>query len=293
VRTQKQARKEKPKHLTPKSEVLRELCPLSGNNCAMPSCKNVIIDPKGVVVGHICHIEAALPDGARFNADQSNEDRRALSNLVLMCAGHHLQIDSKKYEEEWPVAAVRKLKAEHEANFKGLDGSLEQRFRSEFTDNTAWLDPSEPKTYKRLEELVPDCKLHGEDAPKRQRQIKTFLKRARLVPQTERDFMLNVINRAIRLNGSSDGSVLVHVDDIMSAFGIGVTKLKNLGKALERYSVGDLDLYGSGGPDEYHVRIGNPSDYLTWFDINEFCNKSGATLQEFVVDLKFGLLDKA
>lgn len=293
IKTPKQALKETPKRLTPKPEVLRELYLLSGNNCAMLNCKNVIIDSMGVVVGHICHIEATMPDGSRFNADMSNNDCRALSNLVLMCAGHHLQIDSKKYEAKWPVAAVRKLKADHEARFKGLDGSLEQRFQSEFVDSTTSLDPSEPKTYKRLEQLVPECKLAEKDAAKRAKQVKAFLKKARLVPQIERDFMLNVINRAIRLDRSSEGSILVHVDDIRSAFGIGATKLKNLGDALARYGVGDVDLYGVCDRDEYHVRVSNPSDYVTWFDINEFCGKSGATLQDFVVDLKFGLLDKA
>ncbi len=293
MKTPKQARKETPKRLTPKPEVLRELYLLSGNNCAMPNCKNVIIDSMGVVVGHICHIEAAMPDGPRFNVAMSNNDRRALSNLILMCSGHHLQIDSKKYEAKWPVAAVRKLKADHEARFKGLDGSLEQRFQSEFVDSTASLDPSEPKSYKRLEQLVPECKLDEEDAVKRAKQVTAFLKKARLVPQTERDFMLNVINRAIRLDRSSDGDILVHVDDIRSAFGISHSKIKTLGEALERYGVGDVDLYRVGDRDEHHVRVSNPSDFVTWFDINEFCDKSGDTLQDFVIDLKFGLLDKA
>jgi hypothetical protein len=113
------------------------------------------------------------------------------------------------------------------------------------------------------------------------------------VPQTERDFMLNVINRAIRLDRRSEGSILVHVDDIKSAFKIGATKIKNLGDALERYGVGDVDQYGVGDRDDYYVRVSEPSDYVTWRDINEFCIKSGAALQDFVVDLKFGLLDKA
>ena len=288
----KQSGKEMPKRLTPKPEVLRELYLLSGNNCAMPTCKNVIIDTVGVVVGHICHIEAAMPDGPRFNKGQSNNDRRALSNLVLMCAGHHIQIDSKKYEAKWPVGAVRKLKADHEARFKGLDGSLEQRFQSEFEDTTASLDPTEPKTYKVLEKLLPDCKLDDEDALIRATQVADFLNKARMVPQTERDFMLNVINRAIRLNLGSSGQILVHVDDIRSAFKIGQTKIKSLGDALSRYGVGDVDLYGVGEKDEYHVRVSNPSEYLTWFDISDFCSKSGTALQDFVVDLKFGLLDK-
>ena len=53
--------KEKPKRLTPKPEVLRELYLLSGNQCAMPNCRNVIIDDKGTVIGQVCHIEAAMP----------------------------------------------------------------------------------------------------------------------------------------------------------------------------------------------------------------------------------------
>ena len=85
---------EKPKRLTPTPEVLRQLYLLSGNNCAMADCDHLIIDGKGVVIGHVCHIEAALPDGARFNAQMTNEQRRAESNLVLMCGGHHKSIRS-------------------------------------------------------------------------------------------------------------------------------------------------------------------------------------------------------
>ena len=111
------------------------------------------------------------------------------------------------------------------------------------------------------------------------------------MPQTERDFMLNVITRAIRLDRNSNSSVLVHVDDIRSAFRIGATKIDKLGDALKRYGVGDVDLYGVGDRDEPHVRISSPSDYLTWFDINEFCKKTGAELRDFVVNLEFGRLD--
>ncbi|MCP3018634.1 hypothetical protein [Cupriavidus basilensis] len=96
------------KRLTPKPDTLRELYLLSGNNCAIPDCDNVIIDHGGVVVGHVCHIEAAMLDGARFNPAQSNENRRSLDNLVLMCAGHHAQIDSKKHEATWTVSKLKK-----------------------------------------------------------------------------------------------------------------------------------------------------------------------------------------
>lgn len=291
--TPKQVPKEKPKRLTPTPITLRELYLLSGNNCAMPNCNNVIIDSMGVVVGHICHIEAAMTDGARFNEDMSNDDRRSLSNLVLMCAGHHLQIDSLKNVSRWPLPDVRRLKADHEARFKGLDRSLEQRFKSEFVDSTVLLDPTEPEFFNRLEQLIPECKLDQEDAETRAKQVSAFLTKAGLVPQTERDFMLNVINRAIRLDHSYNGVVLVHINDIRSAFNIEYSEINALGKALERYGVGDVDLNGGDGGDEYHVKISNPSEYLSWFDISYFCDQTGTALENFVVDLKFGLLDKA
>lgn len=279
------------KRLTPTPEVLRELYLLSGNNCAMPDCDHVILDRKGVVVGHICHIEAVMPDGPRFNPNQSNEDRRALSNLVLMCAGHHTQIDSVKYEARWPVAAVRKLKDDHEKKFKGLDGSLKQAFRSAFVDTTASLAPSEPGDFKRLERLVPDCKVRGGDAKKRASQIKEFVARATKAPETERDFMLGVIKRAITL-GSREAVVSIHVDDIQNAFEISANKVKTLGEGLRRYGLGDVDLVGTVDGDEYHVQVKDPSHYVNWFDVDAFCKASGHELEQFVMSLKFGLLDE-
>lgn len=279
------------RRLTPTPAVLRELYLLSGNNCAMPDCDHVIVDRKGVVVGHICHIEAAMPDGPRFNSKQSNEDRRALSNLVLMCAGHHIQIDSVKYENRWPVGAVRKLKNDHENNFKGIAGSLKQAFRTTFVDTTASLAPSEPSDFKELERLVPDCKLLGEDAKKRASQIKEFVAKAAKAPETERNFMLGVIRRAITL-GSREAVVSVHVDDIQNAFKISANKLKTLGDGLRRYGLGDVDLVGTLDGDEYHVQIKDPSHYVNWFDLNAFCEASGYELEQFVINLKFGLLDK-
>lgn len=287
----KKSTKEATKRLTPTPDVLRELYLLSGNNCAMPDCDHVILDRKGVVVGHICHIEAAMPDGPRFNPNQTNEDRRALSNLVLMCAGHHIQIDSKKYEAQWPVAAVRKLKDDHESKFKGIDGSLKQAFRSTFVDSTASLVPSEPGNFEELERLVPNCEVHEEQAKKRASQIKRFVSRAAKAPETERDFMLSVIKRAITL-GSRENVVSVHVDDIRNAFKISANKVKTLGDGLRRYRLGDVDLVGTNDGDEYHVQIYDPSDYVNWFDIDAFCRASGHELQEFVMHLKFGLLDK-
>lgn len=279
------------KRLTPTPEVLRELYLLSGNNCAMPDCDNVIIDHGGVVVGHVCHIEAAMPNGARFNSQQSNEDRRSLGNLVLMCAGHHEQIDSKKYETTWTVSRLKKIKADHEKKFKGLDNSLKQAFDNSYVDSTDSLAPTVSTSCSELERLLPETKLAAAQARLRSKELSSFVERLGKVPEDERKFMASIIRRAMKL-GTDDGRVCVHVDDVKSAFKIGHAKIRSLGEALERYGVGSVDLASVGERDEHHVMICEPSDYVMWADVVRFCEESGNDLDDFVLRLKFGLLDR-
>jgi hypothetical protein len=91
---------EKIKRLTPKTEVLRELYLKSGNQCAFSGCPRVMIDSDGNFVGQICHIEAAEEGGERFNHKQTNEDRRAFNNLMLMCYEHHVYNDPHKLDHK-------------------------------------------------------------------------------------------------------------------------------------------------------------------------------------------------
>ena len=255
----------------------------------MPDCNGLIIDSKGVVLGHVCHIEAAMPDGARFNKNMTNEDRRAGANLVLMCGGHHAQIDSKQYEKEYDIEKVRRIKRDHEARFKGIGDSLRQSFRSAYSDATDRINPTGSGLCKRLEQILPDCIVDEDDAKTRSKQLGEYLERMRKVPEQERDFMLSVIRRAVKLGSAK--SIIVHVDDVKNALSVPVTRMKSLGSAMERHGVGDIDLYSTNGRDEPHVFVRDPSDYVTWFDIVEFCDKSGDRLEDFVIRLKFGLLD--
>ena len=217
LKPKKRSGLEKPRRLAPKPDVLRELYLLSGNNCAMPDCDGLIIDSRGVVLGHVCHIEAAMPDGARFNNNMTNEQRRVGTNLVLMCGGHHAQIDSKQYEQEYDLERVRRIKRDHEARFRGIGDSLRQSFRSGYSDATDRLNPTGSGLCKRLEQTLPDCVVDEDDAKTRATQLSEYVERMRKVPEPERDFILVVIRRAAKLDGAS--SVLVHVDDVKNALG--------------------------------------------------------------------------
>lgn len=255
----------------------------------MPDCDHLIIDGRGVVVGHVCHIEAALPDGARFNPEMSNEQRRAGANLVLMCGGHHKQIDSKEYEDKYDLTRVRKIKRDHEARFKGIGDSLRQAFKSSYADTTDALRPTGTGFCGRLEKTIPNCRVDEEQAEERRQQLADYIDRMSKVPEPERDFMLGVIKRAVKLGSAN--SILVHVDDLKNALRIPITRMKNLGAALERYRVGDIDLYSTDRGDEPHAFVRDPSEYVSWFDIVRFCDRTGERLEEFVIRLNFGLLD--
>lgn len=285
----KNINREKPKRLTPTAEVLRQLYLLSGNNCAMPGCDHVITDGNGVVVGHICHIQAAMPEGARFDVNMTNEQRREASNLVLMCGGHHTQIDSKSYENEYTLAVVRKIKATHESKLKAVGSSLRKAFNDGYADVTDSLVPTKPKTFSRLETTLPYCRLEPDERPQRKKDIGILVDKMSVMPPDDRAFVLAIVRRAIKLK--VEGTLLVHVDDAAASLSISQNRLKTKGDALQRYEIGDIDLYGTDRDDEPHVRIQQPSEYLTWQDIAEFCRKENLSLESFVLHLRFGALD--
>ena len=116
---------ETPKRLAPTRETCRELFLKSGNLCAFPGCPALVSDEQGNFTGQICHIQAAEPGGARFNPDMTNEERRHVSNLMLMCYPHHqITNDTQSYS----IFVLRDMKAAHERLFSGADRAMRERF---------------------------------------------------------------------------------------------------------------------------------------------------------------------
>ncbi|MFB2846121.1 hypothetical protein ACE1BG_07520 [Aeromonas veronii] len=103
---------EKVRRLEPLPETKRQLFLLSGNKCAFPGCEQIMLDQFGHFIGQICHIESANVGGQRFNASQSNEQRRHISNLVLMCPTHHGVTNNV---QQFPVSKLKKIKEVHES----------------------------------------------------------------------------------------------------------------------------------------------------------------------------------
>ncbi len=58
--------------MKPEKDKLRELYLKSGNQCAFPACNNLMMNKDGDFVVVVCHIEAAMPGGERFNKNKTN-----------------------------------------------------------------------------------------------------------------------------------------------------------------------------------------------------------------------------
>lgn len=107
--TESKARKYKP-------STVKRLNTLSGNQCAVPDCARKLIARDGeTIVSKICHIEAALPGGARWNPDMDDDQRRHFDNLILLCDECHCIMDNKENEAKYPVTLLKQWKKQHES----------------------------------------------------------------------------------------------------------------------------------------------------------------------------------
>lgn len=96
----------------PTPATLRNLSIRSGNQCAFTSCTEPLLDAAENYVAELCHIEAAMPQGPRFNPLQSDDQRRSPENLLYLCHKHHVEThDPIKY----PASKLRAMKTAHEA----------------------------------------------------------------------------------------------------------------------------------------------------------------------------------
>ncbi len=99
-----------------KPSTVKRLHTLSGNQCAAPDCTRALIARDDeTIISKICHIEAASADGARWNPDMDDDQRRHFDNLILLCDECHCIIDNKENEAKYPVALLKEWKKQHES----------------------------------------------------------------------------------------------------------------------------------------------------------------------------------
>lgn len=109
--------------LAPKAEVLRALFARSGNQCAFPGCTQKLINSKNKFIAQVCHIEAALEGGERFNRSSNDEYRRSYENLLILCYPHHIETNDVG---EYSVERLLQIKIDHEKFFLKSDFKIDE-----------------------------------------------------------------------------------------------------------------------------------------------------------------------
>jgi hypothetical protein len=99
---------------TPAVKTIKRLFALSSNRCAFPGCNTSLVDPNsGSILGEVCHIKGDKPTAARYDVNQSNAERHAFENLILLCNVHHKIVDDQK--DAYTDEVLFELKQKHES----------------------------------------------------------------------------------------------------------------------------------------------------------------------------------
>jgi hypothetical protein len=111
----------------------------SGNRCAFPKCRAPMA-VNGTLTGEVCHIKGVRSGSARYDSAQTDVERHAYGNLVLMCPTHHTVIDDD--EDAYTVERLCKIKATHEAQSAPIPDAEAAAVAQVFTQSVANLGQS-------------------------------------------------------------------------------------------------------------------------------------------------------
>ncbi len=279
---------EEAKRLTPKKDVLRELYLKSGNQCAFPGCHHVIIDSEGNFVGQICHIEAAEGEGERFNSKMTNEERRAFSNLMLMCYDHHIVTNNVA---EYRVERLKHMKAEHEAKFTDIAGVI----RGSIVDHTKMVKATYPSSLTRY------CEVYGLSKDRVSPSISELIERFNQfadqlskLPINTRELLVILVERAEEYGlSSSNQGMRVLPPEIEFVTGLKRNQLKEHLDILKQHRLASIIICEDDGIEVEYIFLfhKNKSGVSEWLDIKDFCTQTDTPLAEIIENLQFHLFD--
>ena len=136
----------------PTLDTLRALFARSGNRCSFPGCDHRLVNETNHFIGQICHIQAANPRGQRYNPDQTDDERRAYDNLILLCYPHHVETNDVSL---YPVRKLMEIKHVHESSYSKesyvVDESVVNTLSTEMDEY--WSDIELLNTIKHI---IPD-----------------------------------------------------------------------------------------------------------------------------------------
>lgn len=247
------------------------------------------MDADGVFVGQVCHIEAAEEGGERFNTDMTNEERRAASNLMLMCYEHHRVTNDV---ERFTVEILRGYKKDHESRFSRPDRAILERL----TDWTRLEDPTETRNLKRMNEVL-GWGLAEKELQGSAQIVNSLIAKLRVVPVDLRRFVGAVAMRMYRVRDTNAvesrilGNDKILASDLRGALLLGDSAIAQRANEMEAYGVGGLgEIYQNDVPQPA-IFLARIKGWPFWLELAQFCERVPEDMDAFTVGLDFGRLD--
>jgi len=280
-----QKSREKAKRLKPVQSTLRELFVVSGNRCAFPKCDRPIIDENGNFSAQVCHIEAAEEGGERFNPNQTNEERRHISNLMLLCYPHHVETDK---EEKYPAELMRQMKLDHEAPFReGWNRVLANI--EDWTETTSVTHPTTLRALSTWANTLEEAAEYGIDMELT--NLRTLSDQIQQLTRPARQLFRIILNRGEPVRGFGGVVELrAYLNFLRDATGLGQQQLSDRLHQLEQVGVAVVVYDDAGVPPYVDTRTAT-GDFPSWSEIRQFCRDYERDLEDLIVDLRFDLFD--
>lgn len=281
---------EETKRLQPALDVLRRLYSVSGNQCAFSGCVRPMFNGEGNFVGQVCHIEAAMPGGERFNKNMTNEERRSFENLMLMCYDHHIETNK---EHIYSAEKLRLMKQQHESIYSNVD-AFARKMQSEITDVTTSYKSSKVSSLSNLyittygvddrdsEQVFEDTQIFND-------VIATFTS---LSPDARKTFSIALSRSKYerRYSGWEPENLLFDPNEIERVTGLKPIKLRSILDELERAYLIYWDEESQSGRTFPFFKFPD-SEVNFWELIKKFSTKKNLDIVDLVYNMKFSILD--
>ncbi|MGV2967159.1 hypothetical protein [Paenibacillus sp. AGC30] len=240
-----------------------------------------MMDADGDFIGEVCHIEAAETGGQRFNPKQSNEDRRAFSNLMLMCHACHKKTDNVK---KYTVEILQKMKRDHEKKFSDIVSKLQ----NSISDLTTLQDYSYTLSCKRINESL-NWKLDSTQLKDMCDEINQWVERLRKLSPDTRNVFSIMIDRST-LNSWDQPQVIIH--EIAKVTDLDFEGMKEHYDLLYKYNfISKAEREEEDNTVVVTIKPFILTGWPFWIDLKKFCDVENINLNEIVGEMNFGLLD--
>lgn len=267
---------EEVKRISPTAATLRELYILSGNRCAFPDCNHEIIDENGTLVAELCHIEAAMPGGERFNSTMTNEERAQAANLLFLCHKHHKVTDDVN---KFSVIKMREIKRNHESLFRNIMDDM----LNTIEDVTKKQILIKSKSFQSINGIL-DWNLTGSHLKETVELCNKEFEVLKQLDKKTRTVFSSMLERSEYKN-----SRIVLLSLIQQSLALSDYEMRNYLDILIRYKL-ISEPYIDDDYRGYIFEIEEPG-WDMWGDIKKYCELENIALEEIIVKLDFEKLD--